>query len=151
SSAALIMAAPASLPDAIEKISGVIPLSQTIGLWQSLLVAAVLIVVSMALAYYSAPTESNARNVSDMDVVQLPVRSEIGPIRQPGEWLEHSPLLTIVIGILGFGYLGLSVLTEGPATLLQLNNYIFLFLLVGLLLHWRPKSFTAAITAAVGP
>ena len=36
SSAALIMAAPASLPDAIERISGVIPLGQTLGLWQSL-------------------------------------------------------------------------------------------------------------------
>src|SRR4029078_9645410 len=36
SCAALIMAAPASLPDAIEKISGVIPLTQTLLLWQSL-------------------------------------------------------------------------------------------------------------------
>ena len=36
SSAALIMASSASLPDAVEKISGVIPLSQTLGLWQSL-------------------------------------------------------------------------------------------------------------------
>src|SRR5438132_1230858 len=35
SSAALIMAAPASLPASILKISGVIPLSQTLGLWQS--------------------------------------------------------------------------------------------------------------------
>ena len=51
SSAALIMAAPASLPDAIERISGVIPLSQTLGLWQSLLIAALLIVVSMAVSY----------------------------------------------------------------------------------------------------
>src|ERR671919_2378024 len=40
SSAALIMAAPASLPDSIERISGVIPLSQTLGLWQSLAIAA---------------------------------------------------------------------------------------------------------------
>src|SRR5436853_521962 len=33
SSAALIMAAPASLPQSILRISGLIPLSQTIGLW----------------------------------------------------------------------------------------------------------------------
>ena len=51
SSAALIMAAPASLPDSIKRISGVIPLSQTLGLWQSLLVAGVLIAVSMAVAF----------------------------------------------------------------------------------------------------
>src|SRR5512134_2695507 len=53
SSAALIMANPASLPDPIEKISGVIPLGQTLGLWQSLVVAALLIVVSMAISYFS--------------------------------------------------------------------------------------------------
>src|SRR6185436_11227672 len=35
SSAALIMAAPASLPQSIAQISGVIPLGQTLGLWQS--------------------------------------------------------------------------------------------------------------------
>jgi len=60
SSAALIMAAPASLPDAIEKISGVIPLSQTLGLWQSMVIAAALIVVSMVLCYYSAPVTPEA-------------------------------------------------------------------------------------------
>src|SRR5213076_3585304 len=40
SSAALIMAAPGSLPQSIMNISGVIPLSQTLLLWQSLLTAA---------------------------------------------------------------------------------------------------------------
>ncbi len=42
SSAALIMAAPASLPPSILRISGVIPLGQTLGLWQSFVMAAVL-------------------------------------------------------------------------------------------------------------
>ena len=55
SSAALIMAAPASLPPSILAISGVIPLSQTLRLWQSMLTAAILVVVSMAIAFYSAP------------------------------------------------------------------------------------------------
>src|SRR5262249_17776081 len=38
SSAALLMAAPASLPQSIQQISGVIPLSQTLGLWQGMLI-----------------------------------------------------------------------------------------------------------------
>src|SRR5918996_4290406 len=46
SSAALIMAAPASLPDTIEQISGVIPLTDTLGLWQSLTIAVATIIVS---------------------------------------------------------------------------------------------------------
>src|SRR5918993_237062 len=51
----------ASLLDAIEGISGVIPLSQTLGLWQSLLIAGLLIVVSMLVSYYSAPPAAQAR------------------------------------------------------------------------------------------
>src|SRR5919108_529146 len=68
SSAALIMATPASLPDSIERISGTIPLSQTLGLWQSLLIAAAIIVVSMAVCYYSAPAAADARGMAEMGV-----------------------------------------------------------------------------------
>src|SRR5687768_11383144 len=91
SSAALIMAAPASLPDAIEKISGVIPLSETLGLWQSLLIAGLLIVVSMLVSYYSAPPAAQARGMSEMGVAYQPARQEVGRVERPGEWLEYSP------------------------------------------------------------
>jgi short-chain fatty acids transporter len=69
----------------------------------------------------------------------------------PGEWLEYSPLLTIVICVLGFGYLAREVVASGPGVLLDLNHYLFLFLITGLLLHWRPKSFVNAIAASVTP
>jgi short-chain fatty acids transporter len=151
SSAALIMAAPASLPDAIEEISGVIPLSQTLGLWQSLLVAGVLILVSTGVAYYSAPGDARARSMRDMGADYETPSDGLGQRTTPGEWLEYSPLLTIVIAVLGFGYLIREVLASGASILLQLDHYLFLFLMVGLLLHWRPKSFVRAIAASVGP
>jgi short-chain fatty acids transporter len=151
SSAALIMAAPASLPDAIEGISGTIPLSQTLGLWQSILIAALLIVCSMAVSYYSAPPAAQARGMEEMGVAYEPATRDVGRIEKPGEWLEYSPLLTIVICTLGFGYLAREVATLGPGILLELNHYVFTFLMVGLLLHWRPRSFVQAIAAAVIP
>jgi short-chain fatty acids transporter len=151
SSAALIMAAPASLPDAIERISGVIPLSQTLGLWQSVLIAALLIVVSMAISYYSSPSAAHAKSMGDMGVSYAPATNDIGKRTTPGEWLEYSPLLTIVVTVLGGGFLVREVMTNGPSVLLQLNHYIFMFLIVGLLLHWRPKSFVQAIAASVTP
>ena len=83
SSAALIMAAPASLPDAIEKISGVIPLSQTLGLWQSMLIAALLILVSMAICYYSAPGDAEARGMKEMGVEYQPATQELGTRQTP--------------------------------------------------------------------
>ena len=151
SSAALIMAAPASLPDAIERISGVIPLSQTLGMWQSLVVAAALILVSMAIAYYSAPP---ARDAKDMHAMGISYESAVPTVDRratPGEWLEYSPLLTVVLCGLGFVYLAREVATNGPSIILDLNHYVFTFLIVGLLLHWRPRSFVKAIAAAVGP
>ena len=151
SSAALIMAAPASLPDAIEKISGVIPLSQTLGLWQSLLTAAVLIVISMAIAFYSAPGDTHARGMEEMGVAYKPAVTVVAKPEKPGEWLEYSPLLTIVLALLGFGFLAKEVSVNGAGILLQLNQYIFTFLVLGLLLHWRPKSFVQAIGAAITP
>ena len=55
SSAALVMATPASIPSALLKISGSIPLSQTIYTWQSGATAAILILSSVTVAYLSAP------------------------------------------------------------------------------------------------
>src|SRR6185503_11080591 len=149
SSAALIMAAPASLPDSIENISGVIPLSQTLGLWQSLAVAGALIVVSMTISYFSAPSSAHARGMADMGVTYAPATNDIGKREKPGEWLEYSPLLTIVACVLGFGYLALEIRSKGASVVLDLNHYVFLFLMVGMLLHWRPKSFVQAIAASV--
>ena len=98
SSAALIMAAPASLPDAIEKISGVIPLSQTLGLWQSLLIAAGADrgVDGIALLLGAARRRRRA-GMEDMGVTYAPATQTVGTPQKPGEWLEYSPLLTIVV------------------------------------------------------
>jgi len=151
SSAALIMAAPASLPDSIERISGVIPLSQTLGLWQSLLIAAAIIVASMFVSFYSAPTPAQARGMKDMGVTYEPAAPQAGRAEKPGEWLEYSPALTVIVCALGFGYLAREVATSGAGIILDLNHYVFTFLLVGLLLHWRPRSFVNAIASAIGP
>src|SRR6185436_17043683 len=61
SSAALLQATKSSIPASLLPVTGVIPLSQTIFLWQNFVTAIVLIVVSVVVAYYSAPTEEHAR------------------------------------------------------------------------------------------
>jgi len=129
----------------------VIPLSSTLGLWQSLAIAGAILVVSMAIAYYSAPDAGDARGMIEMGVVYEPATRAIGVRERPGEWLEYSPLLTIVICALGYGYLAREVVTAGAGVILELNHYVFLFLITGLLLHWRPRSFVQAITGAVTP
>ena len=151
SSAALIMASPASLPDGIKRMSGVIPLGQTIGLWQSLLIAAALILVSMGICYYSAPGDAEAHGMREMGVEYQPATQKLDARQTPGEWLEYSPLLTVIVSGLGFLYLIREVAANGASIVLELNHYVFTFLLVGLLLHWRPRSFVNAIAGAIAP
>jgi short-chain fatty acids transporter len=149
SSAALLMAAPGSLPQSILQISGVIPLSQTLGLWQGMLIAGVLIVVSMWIAMSSHPTPAFARDMRSMGVKYEPVAAPIAKLEKPGEWLEYSPILTVVISFFGIAYLVQEVADKGRGIILELNHYIFAFLIAGLLLHWRPRFFVHAVTAAV--
>jgi short-chain fatty acids transporter len=126
-------------------------LSETLLLWQSLLIAALIIVASMLVSYYSAPAPAQAKSMEDMGVTYAPATQQTGRPEKPGEWLEYSPLMTIVICALGFGYLASRVAADGWDVLLELNHYVFTFLMVGLLLHWRPRSFVNAIASAVGP
>jgi short-chain fatty acids transporter len=149
SSAALIMAAPSSLPQSILQISGVIPLSQTLGLWQSIAIACVLIAVSMTIAFYSHPSHGRARDMEAMGVRYERVMPPAGKAERPGELLEYSPVLTLVIGFFGIAYMVREVGDKGFSVILELNHYIFLFLIAGLLLHWRPRFFVDAVTAAV--
>jgi short-chain fatty acids transporter len=111
----------------------------------------VLILVSMAISYYSAPPAAEAKGMAEMGVTYAPATQQIGTRQTPGEWLEYSPVLTVVICGLGYTFLFHEIATQGLGVVLQLNHYIFLFLLTGLLLHWRPKSFVQAIAASVTP
>src|SRR6478736_8516116 len=60
SSAAQLQANAASLPKSLLPITGVIPFSETIFLWQSIVVTVVLLVISVAIAIWSAPGPDTA-------------------------------------------------------------------------------------------
>jgi short-chain fatty acids transporter len=88
--------------------------------------------------------------MSDMGIAGPSVKLMVEPYtRKPGEWLEHSPLLTLLISGLGLAFLVQEVAAGGFRVLLDLNHYIFAFLVVGLLLHWRPRHFVQAINSSI--
>ena len=78
-------------------ISGLIPLGQTIFLWQSMLTALILIVVSVLIAYLSAPSAENAKTAEDFGIEYESADRALEPRTKPGEWLEYSPLLTLFV------------------------------------------------------
>ena len=148
SSAALMMATPGSVPPELLRISGWIPLTETIFAWQSMLTALLLIIVSVSVAYLSAPAGAHVKSAEALGVKVEP-RPPTEKRSTPGEWLEYSGILTALICMIGFAYLGKTLLTKGFRTALDLNTYNFLFIMTGLLLHWRPRSFLRAVSGSV--
>ncbi len=150
SSAAQLQANPASMTPALLAITGVIPFSETIFLWQSLLLTAILVAVSLVIAWLSAPTGTEARTAAELGVDLRIADTALPPRKRPGEWLEWSPLLSLLLAALGGSWLAHEIAMKGLALAISsLNTYNFLFLMLGLLLNWRPRRFLDAVNRAV--
>jgi short-chain fatty acids transporter len=148
SSAALVMATPSAIPTALLKISGVVPLRDTIYSWQSVATAAILMVAGVVVAYLSAPA-SSTKTAESFGVTEGLELQKMEGRRAPAEWLEYAPVLSGAVGALGMAYLAQVLAARGPLAALDLNTYNLLFLMLGLLLHWRPRSFIRAVNNAV--
>jgi short-chain fatty acids transporter len=151
SSAAMLMATPSAIPAKLAAISGLIPLTRTIFLWPSLLMAAVIIVMGISVAYLSTPPPSKARTAESYGLQWEPFKLDLEPRSKPGEWLEYSPVLTILVAALLCIYLIDLFRTspQGPLAALDLNTFNLIFLTAGLLLQWRPKRFVRAVMECV--
>jgi short-chain fatty acids transporter len=149
SSAALMMATRDALPPEILRISGVIPLSGTLFLWQNLLVIGVLILVAVSVAAFSCPPTGRARTAEDLGVRFDPPSATRDVPSTPGERLEHSSLLGVGVAVLGMTWLVTQFAEQGGLAALDLNTYNACFLFLGLLLHRRPRSFLNAVTSSI--
>src|SRR5258705_9487997 len=75
---------------------------------------------------------------------------KVAPPRQPGEWLEHSLILTVLLVLLAIGWVVNEFSRQDwMIAISSLNTYNFMFIMIGLLLHWRPKRFLAAVVKSV--
>jgi short-chain fatty acids transporter len=151
SSAAMLMATKSSMPPSLFNISGLIPLTQTLFLWQSVATTAILITLSVIIAYLSTPSPENARTAESYGIEYTPINSSLENRSKPGEWLEYSPVLTILVAALLCWYLVDVFRTspQGALAALDLNTYNLMFITVGLLLHWRPKCFMRAVAECI--
>lgn len=150
SSSAMLQANPASLPKSIADITGVIPLSQTIFLWQSVVMGGLIFAASVAIAYFSAPADRFVRTAADygIDLQEKPAAAV--EKTRPGEWFEFSPLLPLLLVLLAAGYLYTEFASkEALQVISNLNTYNFFFLMLGVLLHWNLRSFLNAVAKAV--
>jgi short-chain fatty acids transporter len=150
SSAAQLQANAASIPKTLLPITGVIPFTETIFLWQSAALTVILIVVSALIAWWSAPNDAQAQTIERFVDKDTNIPLVDTPVTRPSEWLERSPLLTILICLLALGWAIHEFSTKDAILAISsLNTYNFLFLMAGLLLHWRPRNFLDAVKRAV--
>ena len=159
-SAALQMASPGALQPRIREIvaagglvpDGIIALSHTIFLWQSLVSVLVEIVLVVAVMWLAAPPASRARTARDLGIALDDEGGAAAPPAEaltPGTWLEHSRVLSLFIVALGGLYL-FRYFSQAPQPLnaLTLNVVNLIFLLAGVLLHGTPARLLHAVRVA---
>jgi len=134
--------------------SGLIGLEHTVFLWQTLLTVVVEIVLVGLVVWWFAPSEAFAKNAKALNInlgefEAVESKNESLRKKTPGEWLEYSPLLNILIGGIGLLYL-LVTLARAPSLIsgITLNNLNFFFMMIGILLHWTPHRLMRAFKDA---
>jgi len=163
-SAALQMASPGALPPRIREIvaaqgvvpDGIIGLTHTIFLWQSLVSVLVEIVVVVAVMWFATPPPERSRTARDLGIALDGDDDGLAPppaeLLTPGTWLEHSRLLSLFIAGLGGLYLyRYFTLAADPLNALTLNVVNLSFLLAGVLLHGTPARLLHAVRVATPP
>jgi short-chain fatty acids transporter len=149
------MASATSMPPALVKITGIIPLTETIFRWESLVAVSVEIVIVTIVMWAFAPGPDRTRTAAELGVDLGPATPP--PLARPeriGERLEHSPIVLLPVVVFGLAYLVRSIMARSTSLATAVNafdfNTINLFLLMlGALLHWTPASLMRAVRDAV--
>ena len=150
SSAAQLQANKASLPEPIYNLTGVIPFTETIFLPQSMIMTGVLIIVSIAIAFWSAPKGNSIKTIDDFSIGFEDEKKQSPVQKRPGDWLENSPILSILIVALGLIWMFNEFGKSNPINAISsLNTYNFIFLMLGIALHGTPRNFLNAVSKAV--
>ncbi len=150
SSAAQLQATAASIPASLMPITGVIGFGETILTWQCLLIIVVGTVLSATICRLTTPSDSRAVTAAELGINLVDAKTVVTRASRPGDFLEFSPILTLLTVLLAAGWLYTTFKSGNPLiTMSNLNTYNFVFLLLGALLHWRPRSFLLSFAGAM--
>ncbi|TLZ27083.1 MAG: short-chain fatty acid transporter [Gammaproteobacteria bacterium] len=154
SSIALATATHGSALNIVEKVTG-----KTAGFGETIftaynLVPVVLLVILMPVAlYFMGPEETDMKKVDPQVLMrQDEVAHEGTRARTFATVLEDSWLLTVLLVLMGVVYEWHTIAAKGFH--LDINGFIFIVLMLGLLFHWRPIRYVRAFESGartVGP
>jgi short-chain fatty acids transporter len=158
-SAALQMATPGALQPPIRDIvanggvvpGGIIPFRDTIFLWQSFISVVVEIVIVTTVMWLATPPRQRAKTAGDLGIDLTDHAAPDRPVGRvlPGAWLEHSPLLTLFVVVIGLAYLvRYFARAAEPLNAITINIVNLAFLLLGFWLHKTPARLMHAVQSA---
>ncbi len=157
-SAALLMATESAVPQSLRDIvsaggivpGGIIPLRHTIFLWQSFVSVAVEISIVTVLFYVLTPTGARAKGAEALGIsLGEPPQVIDARAKTPGEWLEHSRILSFAFAALALTYLvRYFAAAKDPLSALSFNTVNLIFLTAGVLLHGTPHRLMRAVKEA---
>jgi len=111
---------------------------------------AVAVTVAAAVCYWTVPGSGSVRTARDLGVDLSMSEPEVVQDRRPADRLADSPILTILVVALCLCWIANRFAAGNPIRHLSgLDTYNFIFLLMGILLHWRPRNLADAFARAV--
>jgi len=148
SSIALAQATPGSSLNIVHKLTGsIVPLSQSIFTAFNL-VPVVVLLIAIPIIYTLMQPPQSASVYADPDRLRLEDQppTPMLPTRTLASALENAWVLNLILALAGITYVALTWAKTGFS--LDIKSVIFIFLILGLLLHWRPIAYVAAINNA---
>lgn len=133
----------------LEKQMGVIPVSETLFSPANLFIVAALVITLPIFNRFLMKSS----NTIDQDRSgwklpdDTPSTTESNNPTTPAEKIENSVIISMLIGIMGLGFIVYHFVTKGFDLNLNIVNFIFLFL--GIMLHKTPKQFLDTVTNGV--
>ncbi len=123
------------------------------------LIAATLLLLPLMMVAVMPPARERPEDIPERPFESSPGASPCDALpgapnndTSPAARLENSPALSLVLVAMGVAYLSIYFYRNGPA--INLDLLVFIFLMAGLLLHWRPIAYVRAFNQAseiVGP
>lgn len=146
-SAPLIIATPDNFLIQAGILSETIPTTQTMfaafNLWYALVAGLVGILVAAILVPPAADAvTASAEQADRLEALNQPIQKP--DATRPAEKMEWWPGWSLIASSAMLLYFGLQILEKGFGQTWTIDNYNLIFLALGLLLHWYPKSFLHA-------
>jgi short-chain fatty acids transporter len=131
----------------VEKLTGIIPTTQTIFSSWNLIITWTIIITLPILFKLMTPPDSEVRTI-DPELLVEPVPPAAPTTQTFATMLENSVVINMALGLMGVLYLGNYFVKSGLGNL-SLNIVIMVFFIAGVILHVTPINYVRAVNEAI--